>query len=36
MSKKSYTAEEKQRAIDRYHEKINYSARYSGEPRLVV
>jgi len=30
MSKK-YTLEEKRRAIEQYGEKINYSARYSGE-----
>ncbi|BEI85824.1 hypothetical protein CcaverHIS002_0601110 [Cutaneotrichosporon cavernicola] len=31
MSKKSYSAEEKRRAIEQYHEKINYSARYSDD-----
>lgn len=31
MSKKSYSADDKRRAIERYHEKINYSPRYSGE-----
>lgn len=31
MSKKTFTADEKRRAIEQYHEKINYSSRYSGE-----
>ncbi|RSH86636.1 uncharacterized protein EHS24_004907 [Apiotrichum porosum] len=31
MSKKSYSADDKRRAIERYHEKINYSPRYSDD-----
>lgn len=33
MSKK-YSLEERRRAIEQYGEKINYSARYSGESTM--
>jgi hypothetical protein len=36
MSKKQYTLEEKRRAIEQYGEKINYSARYSGECFVTI